>query len=424
MENKETLLKQLASKENLMNAWNLLNKENLESHGLSGMTIKKFSQNLDSNLDQIHSELLKGTFNFSSTRAAIIKKDTGKFRPLQIPEIRDRVVLKAMAILLEQNLNEILLKSEGISFAYQQGKGVREAILKMKSSYQQGRKIILKADIINFFEEVKKDKLLNELIFPNLKDDSINKLITESISQNLGGRKKINKQHQSLFKNAGNGIPQGNPLSPLLSNIYLSDFDLYLKHSGYSLIRYADDFLVLFNSAEEAKKGYEKISIFLKESFSLLIHPLDEGNGKTEIIDPKEIEFSFLSIKFDGDNIYPNKSTLGFLKGKIKNLIKTTELNPLLFKNINEIIEKWIAPYSYLDIERYFDDIDNYVISNLTKKFGKNNYKITKCRKLAQKVRTKQYEKGEKSFWRNSELKSILPQFIRQIKRVAFKKSA
>jgi group II intron reverse transcriptase/maturase len=414
LEAKNSLLNQLTKKENLDRAWNLLKKENEDSCGLSGITINDFNKNLDSNLKNIRTELKNKAYKFSPTRAAIIKKDNGNYRPLQIPEIRDRVVLKAMAILLEENLNEILKKSDGVSFAYKRGKGVREAVLKMKSSYLQKGKVILKADIINFFEEVQKDKLLKEFVFPNLTDDSINHLISESMSQKLEGLDKIYRNQKKLFNNAGNGIPQGNPLSPMLSNIYLSKFDLYLKDSGYSLIRYADDFIVIFQTEDDARKGYEDIYKFLNEKLSLKIHPLDAKNGKTAIINPQNDELSFLSIKFDGNNIYPGKDTLGIVKFKIKTIIKTGELTSTLFKEIYETIGKWIALYSYLDIERYFDDIDSYILAKLNKKFGKRNYRISKCKQLTQKIRSKQHDKNRNSFWRNPDLLNILPKFVRR----------
>lgn len=407
-----SLLDQLATEENLQSAWALLRKENEDSYGLSGITIKEFGQNLDSNLNQISKELKDKTFRFSPTRAAVIKKDNGKYRPLQIPEIRDRVVLKAMAILLEEQLAGILSKSEGVSFAYQRGKGVRDALLRMKSIYLQGGKVILKADIINFFEEVQKDKLLTSLIYPNLPDESINKLIDESMSQKLGGLRKLNK-HRKLFKNVGKGIPQGNPLSPLLSNIYLSDFDSQLKEAGYAIVRYADDFIVIFKSDEDAKNGYEKIASLLKSSYSLMIHPLGDKEGKTAILNPTETDFSFLSVKFDGDNIYPSITTVGYLKHQIKKIIKNGKLDAKLFSEVYEAIEKWIAIYSYLDIERYFDQIDEYLVSQLTKAFGVRKYKVSKCHDLAQKKRAKQHDKSTTSFWRNPALVNILPKFMR-----------
>ncbi len=412
-----SLLAQLASTTNLNRAWNLLNKENEASYGFSGTTIKEFAEDLDASLVEISKLLSEGTFRFGPTRAAIIKKDNGKYRPLQIPEIKDRVVLKAMATLLEEQLNGILSKSDGVSFAYQQGKGVREAVLQMKSEYSKRGRVILKADIINFFEEVQKDKLLKEIIFPNLADDSLHKLITESMSQKLKGLKFLNRRHKILFQNAGKGIPQGNPLSPLLSNIYLSKFDVQLKAGGYSLIRYADDFIVIFSSIEEAKEGYESIAKLLREEFGLAIHPLGDKNAKAEIVNPTEIEFSYLSIKFNGRDIYPGRETVGRLKTLIKQDLKKTQLNAELFTSIYQTIEKWIAIYSYLDIERYFDEIDAFVKVELTKRFGQKSYHPKKCKTLAQRRRTKQYQSSTKSFWRNPKLKALLPKFFAPITR-------
>jgi len=420
LKTESSLLIQLAETENLIKAWNLLNKENEYSYGFSGLSIKDFNQNLESNIEVLSKELKENTFHFSATRAAIIEKDNGKYRPLQIPEIRDRVVLKAMAVLLEEQFSETLSKSDKISFAYQRGKGVREAVLQLKSLYQQEGKVILKADIINFFEEVQKDKLLKDKIYPNLKDNSIDQLISDSVSQKLDGLNRIKKEHRQLFKNAGYGIPQGNPLSPLLSNIYLSEFDLYLKELGYLVIRYADDFIVVFKSEEDAKKGYANISKFLNDKLSLKIHSLGALNGKTQIINPKEKELSFLSIKFDGNNIYPDKDTLGLLKNKLRSVIKNGELSSQLYQEIYEVIEKWIALYSYTDIERYFDEIDTFLKSRLIKKFGNIHYKTLKCKSLAKKVRNKQYNKSSKSIWRNKDLVNILPRFFRWRKNSSY----
>lgn len=414
LDNEKTLLEELATIENLSKSWNLLRKENEDSCGLSGFTIEDFKHDIESNILKLSEDIKNKRFHFSPTKAAVIKKDNGNFRPLQIPEIGDRVVLKAISMLLETNLANLLQESADVSFAYQKGKGVREAVLKLKSSYQKGN-IILKADIINFFEEIQRQKLLEELVFPYLKDDSINKLIKEALTQRVGFN-KIRKEQRKLFINAGSGIPQGNPLSPLLSNVYLTKFDLFVKELGYSMIRYADDFIVIVKSEDEAKNLYRLINNYLKENYSLSIHPIEENAGKTIIINPGEKEMTFLSIKFDGKNIYPSKESVSILKSKIKKIIDEGELNSILFSNIYQEVEKWISIYSYLDIERYFNNIDSYLICQLRKKFGKRNYIITKCKNMTNKVRNKQYAKSTNSFWRNLDLLSYLPRFIRKRK--------
>jgi len=390
---KKTLIKELSAIETLKKSWVLLNRENEDSFGLSGVSIKDYEKDLEVNILQLSKEISKGEYIFSYTRAAIIKKDNGKYRPLQIPEIKDRIILKAIALLLEEELKSILSKSDGISFAYQKGKGVRESVLKMKSIYDKGKKFILKADIINFFEEINKDDLIENKVLPNLRDDSINKLIIESMNQKLGGLNKLNKKHRILFKNAGKGIPQGNPLSPLLSNIYMVDFDVFAKGKDYSLIRYADDFVILFKSFDEAKIGYEDVKNHLNKNFSLEIHPLGNNNqSKTAIIEPHNSEFSFLGVHFDGANLYPGSDKKDILKYKLKMIIENKDKYDDMKKVLESTIDLWIAIYSYLDIDRYFDKIDTFLITLLKKKDIK--IKIEKCAILAQKRRKKQKKRS------------------------------
>lgn len=125
-------------------------------------------------------------------------------------------------------------------------------------------------------------------------------------------------------------------------------------------------------------------------------------------------EFSYLSIKFNGRDIYPGRETVGRLKSQIKLEIRKGDLNSQLFASIYQTIEKWIAIYSYSDIERYFDEIDRFVQAELTKRFGRKKYHPKKCKTLAQKRRSKQYHSSTKSFWRNPDLASLLPKFIRK----------
>jgi RNA-directed DNA polymerase len=168
--------------------------------------------------------------------------------------------------------------------------------------------------------------------------------------------------------------------------------------------------------------GYEKIAELLQKEFALAIHPIGAKDAKTEIINPSANEFSYLSIKFNGKDVYPGRETVGRLKTLVKQEIKKGQLNAQLFTSIYQTIEKWIAIYSYLDIERYFNEIDAFVKAELTKQFGNKKYHPKKCKNLAKKRRAKQYQSSTKSFWRNPDLASLLPKFIRY--RLGKKKTA
>lgn len=183
-----TLLQKISSKQALKDAWDSLNKFNKDSKGLSGETIEIFSKNLYDKLDSISTLLIKGKYKFSPNRAVAIRKSNkDEYRPLQIPEISDRIVIKAIAIELEEHFNNTLEKSKGFSFAYQKKIGIKDAIFKIKDYYSDRYRFALKADIKNFFSEVNKSELLNKDIFPKLSDTSINTLIESALSMELGG---------------------------------------------------------------------------------------------------------------------------------------------------------------------------------------------------------------------------------------------
>src|SRR6185437_2298498 len=248
--NQLTLFDRLCSLKHLYAAWEKLNKTNRGSFGLSGESIDEFDEQLDVNLESLSQQLKTGKYQFSAARPYLIPKPNGKLRPLQIPEIGDRVVLKAMALLLEQELRTILLPGEGVSFAYEKGKGIQNALSRIKEHYDQGNRFIYEADIVDFFGTVSRDKIV-EQISEQLPDNSLNELIRQGITPRVGGLQSIVIEYHELFADKG-GIPQGNPLSPLFSNVYLSPFDAMMTKRGFKLVRYADDFVVPAPSEEAA----------------------------------------------------------------------------------------------------------------------------------------------------------------------------
>jgi len=118
---KNTLLFKISSKDNLRTTWGKLNKANKSSYGLDNISIQDFESNLEDKISSISDKLRSNKYIFSKNRAILIPKPNGKFRPLQVPVISDRLVLKAIAIELEEQFEELISKSKGISFAYQKG---------------------------------------------------------------------------------------------------------------------------------------------------------------------------------------------------------------------------------------------------------------------------------------------------------------
>ena len=372
------LLNEISSVESLRLAWAKLEKFNKESHGLTGETIAEFELNKEDKILSISKRLQEGTYQFSPYRAVLIPKSKGKFRPLQIPEVSDRVVIKAIAIELEEHFKELLEKSRGLSFAYQKGLGVKEAVEKINEYCQNGYSYVLEADLINFFGTVDKDSLLNDVVFKRLSDTTINTLIQQALNQSIGNLDSFNVEQKKYFENIDKGIPQGNALSPLLSNIFLSPFDLRLKDKGFKLVRYADDFVIMCTSEKECEEAYIECCTVLEE-LNLNIHKLEEG-GKTRIVNfNKHDTMDFLSVTFDGNMFYPSFANVERLKSKIRDVCNGKDkycVSTLLIKIKNKL-DGWVSAFYYTDIQRYSSEIDAFINRQLYLSLAKMGWKFT-----------------------------------------------
>jgi RNA-directed DNA polymerase len=387
----DDFLTRIGSESALRDAWRQLNKTNPDSYGLSSETITDFRAGLDAKIPEISRLILEKKYRFSKSRASLIPKDNGKLRPLQIPEVRDRLVLKSLAIQIEKELQHKLKKSDGFSFAYQKGIGIRDAMHKLVEYYNDGYHWVVEADIINFFDKVGKDRLLNQFVFPDIPNSQpVQKLIQRALNSGLDTR-NIKESDLEYFKDAGNGIPQGNALSPLFSNIYLYSFDVYMIDNGYRLIRYADDFIVMCKSRNEAEECFKRISKFLKTELELDLHPLGE---KSKIVNLTEDTLSFLSITFDGKKLFPSQKNFMRFKASIDSLchgkIETKTVVDIL-QRVKNALDGWLSSYLFTDVDRYFEELDSYINKQVYMSMFLLDWKfLTKTRgKLNMKFRVK-----------------------------------
>jgi len=390
---KKTLLYKISSEKKLLIAWGKLNRANKPSHGIDNISIEDFGSNLEDKISSISKKLRANTYKFSQNRAVLIPKSNGKFRPLQVPTISDRLVLKSIAIELEEQFLKTINKSLGLSFAYQKKLGVKDAIEKIKEHYDNDNKVVLEADLINFFGTVDKERLLNTQIFPNLSDDTLNTLINSALNQEIGGLDKLKQHERKEFEGLNTGIPQGNPLSPLLSNIYLSPFDMHLKDKGLLLVRYADDFVIMCKNEADCKSAYNE-SLEILTKLDLKVHPLAE-NGKTKIVDLSKSTFNFLSITFDGTSFYPSIDNVDRLKSKIRDICNgKIDYNVLtLLKKVFNTFDGWVSAFYYTEVERYSEEIDYYINRHLFLALRKFEWKFTPSSKG--KVPSKYRNKNE-----------------------------
>lgn len=365
---------------NLEKAWRSLNKRP-KSHGISNETIENFGKNLRTNLKQIRFSLRNNQYEFHDVLAVKIPKanNPSSFRPLRVYEIKDRVVIKAVVNIIEPILQRKLKLRNDASFAYQKGLGAEYVYKRIMGLYNKGFRTILEADIERFFDTVNQDNLLQKYVFPNLRDTSLNELIKTALCREIGNKNEFDEEELQVFGDSHNGIPQGSSLSPLLSNIYLSSFDKQMLKKKYGLVRYADDFVVMCRDRKQAEEAFNFAKGVLEEELELKIHPLGtpDSDAKTKIIFPSQNPLKFLSIRFDGKIIYPDKKKVNELK---KNIRLITENRKISVKDLLVGVERrlrgWLAAFHFTDVDRYFIEIDKTINECLAINLYRKDWKL------------------------------------------------
>ncbi|HJH27724.1 MAG TPA: group II intron reverse transcriptase/maturase, partial [Methanophagales archaeon] len=242
---------------NLNEAWEKV-KQNRGAGGIDDVTIDEFERNLEQNLNELQRLLKQDRYKPNPVKRGYIPKPDGKQRPLGIPTIRDRVVQQAL-----KNVIEPIFEAEfsGSSFGYRPGKSAKQAIERIEEVRDEGHEWVVDADIKAFFDTVNHEKLI-DAVAERISDGRVLRLIRAFLEAD------IMEQGQRLAKNVI-GTPQGGVISPLLANIYLHYFNERMAELGYEVVRYADDFLVLCGSEEEAISHVKEIL----EELELTLHP-------------------------------------------------------------------------------------------------------------------------------------------------------
>jgi RNA-directed DNA polymerase len=269
---------------NLQRAWQQV-AANGGAPGGDGMTLAQFGENADQRLEQLAADLRAKTYRPQPVRRVFIPKNGGGQRPLGIPSIRDRIVQQALRQILEPIFEGKFSKH---SHGFRPEKGCATALAVVDQAIQYGYQWVVDADLQAFFDTVDHPKLiaaLNEAIA----DGSVLNLITRILKAGVW------LPETAAVELTERGTPQGGPLSPLLANVYLHQFDLRMGQAGYGLVRYADDFVLFAKSEDEAAAALTLARQVLEEEWGLRLHP-----EKTRVVSVAH-GFEFLGFHYFRD---------------------------------------------------------------------------------------------------------------------------
>lgn len=271
----------ILSKSALFRTWTASRdaKRDSGSPGTDGVSAQQFAARLDANLAELSLRLRQGTFGFSTLRPVFVPKpNSDKERMICIPTVRDRLVQRVILDYITSRKRFPITNSS--SFGFIKGLGPRQAIeaaVKLRGKYAW----CLKTDIVSFFDRVPRP-YLKKRVFECLKTHSLTLLIYKAIDcEAKATPENRNRLAKQSIKN-GVGIRQGMPLSPLLANLALADFDRQIENNKIEMVRYADDLVLFFETKELAERGQELVKTLLKE-IELTIPEIASGS-KTEIV--------------------------------------------------------------------------------------------------------------------------------------------
>jgi RNA-directed DNA polymerase len=346
----------------LRRAWKKLNKANKHSHGFDNETIQAFKDRLDENIKKISDKLKHNEYNFVPLRAKSIPKEGGGIRILRIPAVRDRVVLTALKMLIGHRFRKF---DRPCSHGYVRGRSRLTAISSIRQLASGGHKWVLEADIKKFFDRVPRDKLKEKFI-REIRIASITPMVERAIEMEVGNLQGFNPD-EIAFLMSDSGVPQGGVLSPMLANFYLSDFDIAMENAGFNLVRYADDFVVMCSSREEANRAYALCLSVLEQRLGLEIHHLGDVGSKTRIF-PFPNGFTFLGLEFRGDKVIPSRKAVERFKSRITEILDPASEDTLLrvLSALRNTVLGWgdaCRPYHSTEV---FQELDEYIREALT----------------------------------------------------------
>jgi RNA-directed DNA polymerase len=333
--------------------------QNEGAAGVDHVTIAMFQERLEENLAKLSEDLRKGTYRPQSIRRHYIPKPgSQEKRPLGIPTVRDRVVQTALRMALEP-IFEYEFAAQ--SYGFRPRRGCKDALRRVDELLKAGYGYIVDADLKSYFDTIPHDRLM-ALVAQKVSDGRILALIEAFLKQGvLDGMREWTPEK---------GSPQGAVVSPLLSNIYLNPLDHLMAEQGFEMVRYADDFVILCRSPEEAARALETVQHWAAEA-GLTLHPT-----KTRIVDAKEDSFDFLGYRFEGGTRRPRAKSLAKVKDTIraKTKRKSGKSLKVIIDDVNQTLRGWFEYFKHS--RRYtFSDMDGWIRMRLRSILRKRMHK-------------------------------------------------
>lgn len=350
------MIEQVLNRRNITQAYRKV-VSNKGSAGVNGMTVQELYKYLNDNRERIESEIRQGRYLPQAIRGKEISKGNGKTRLLGIPTVLDRLLQQAVGQVIAIKFE---MEFEDYSYGFRPNRNAQQAVLKSLEYINSGYRHIVDIDLKTFFDEVDHSILL-QLLYRKIKCPLTLRLIRKWLRVPILINGKLTKRRK--------GVPQGSPLSPLLSNIMLHELDKELEKQGLRYVRYADDFSIYTKSRQAARKAGNNIYLFLKNKLKLPINR--EKSGIRKPVNFTILGFGFVPTYEKGVSgqyqLVVSEKSWKSLKQKLK--IITRKTTPCSFDEriyrLKEVQRGWLGYFRMASISGKLKDLDGWIRNRL-----------------------------------------------------------
>ena len=331
--------------DNLWRAWRRV-RANKGAHGLDRVTIRMFEADVDKHLKEIQRKLMEDRFEPHPVRRVYIPKasDPKQRRPLGIPVVADRIVQQAILQVAEPLFDADMSTR---SFGFRKGRRAHGAIATVIQDAREGYRHVVDADIASFFDRIAFDVVMSR-VAARIADGRVLDLIEAFLKAGVAEHNVVTVPTE--------GTPQGGVISPWLSNLVLDDLDKALEAKGYRHVRYADDFVVLCRTKEEAAEAL----VYVKEVLGTLKLTLHET--KTRLADFRA-GFEFLGFRFRQYHLGIRPRSIEKVKERVRTLTQRQQGRNVdaIIKDLNPVLRGWAGYVGVAEATRTLAPLDAWV---------------------------------------------------------------
>jgi len=345
-----SLMDKVWKMENLQSALQQVAR-NKGAAGVDGQSCEGYLKAAPQRLPRLQEKLKHGSYYPAPVKRVWIPKLGSKeLRPLGIPTVEDRVVETALRNVLEPIFEHTFAEH---SYGFRPGRGAKDALRRVDYLLKAGQHWVVDADLKGYFDSIPQDQLM-KAVETQIADGAVLALIEHLLRQ---GVMESGKDWQPTEA----GTPQGAVISPLLANLYLNPLDHLMARQGRDMVRYADDFVILCHSQQEAQEVLEQLRQWT-EAAGLTLHPT-----KTRILDASQKGgFDFLGYHFERGHRWPRSKSRDKFREAIRQ--KTRRLTPLpmnqIIVEVNRTLRGWFEYFQH-SIANIFQREDQWVRQRL-----------------------------------------------------------